>query len=98
MKLEPDISWWEGGRAVFVGDVKYKRTSASGVLHPDIYQALAYAIAADLPGALLIYAAGECDEARHTVPFADKVIEVAALRLDGPPSTVLADVARVAER
>ena len=27
LRLEPDISWWQGDRCVFVGDAKYKRTT-----------------------------------------------------------------------
>ena len=52
VRLRPDLSWWTRGRCEFVGDVKYKRTVAGKVLHPDLYQLLAYTIATDLPGAL----------------------------------------------
>jgi len=58
IRLEPDISWWDGQACTFVGDVKYKRITAEGVKHPDIYQLLAYATAANLPTGLLVYAAG----------------------------------------
>ena len=98
VRLKPDISWWDDGRPVFVGDVKYKKTTASGVLHPDIYQTLAYAVATDLPGALLIYAAGESEQSVHHIAHADKVIEVVTMDLSGPPSAVLEDVRRIAGR
>lgn len=96
--LRPDISWWEASRPVFVGDVKYKRTTATGVLHPDIYQTLAYAVATELPAALLIYAAGESEPIVHHIAHLDKWIEVVALDLRGPPSAVGKEIARIAER
>jgi hypothetical protein len=77
--------------------VKYKKTTVDGVLHPDIYQTLAYAVAADLPGALLVYAAGGSDPVYHRVVHLDRRIDVMALELDGPRSAVLADVERVAD-
>ncbi len=98
VRLRPDLSWWECGRPVFVGDVKYKKTTAAGVLHPDIYQSLAYAVATDLPGALLIYAAGESEQSAHRIAHVGKTIEVVTMDLAGPPSTVLADVERIAGR
>lgn len=101
IRLRPDVSWWEDGRPVFVGDVKYKRVNAEGVQHPDLYQLLAYTIAADLPGGLLIYAAGEprAEEAgAHRVVRLGKRLEVVALDLAGPPAGVLAQVAAVAAR
>ena len=51
--VRPDLSWWQSGQCLFVGDVKYKRLEAGGIKHPDLYQLLSYAIAADLPRALL---------------------------------------------
>ncbi len=97
IRLRPDISWWEGRRCRFVGDVKYKRSGDIGQ-HADLYQLLAYTVAADLPGGLLIYAAGEGDPATHEVVNAGKRLEVVALDLAGEPDAVLAQVALVAGR
>lgn len=83
---------------MFVGDVKYKRTNVAGVLHPDIDQALAYTVATDLSGALLIYAAGEAEQVQYRIVHLGKTVEVIAMNLDGPPSAVLADVRRIADR
>ena len=63
VRLKPDLSWWDAGRCVFVGDVKYKRVQVAEIEHPDIYQLLAYSIATNLPGGMLIYAAGEAESA-----------------------------------
>ncbi len=98
VRLKPDISWWEGARCRFVGDIKYKRVNVAGILHPDLYQLLAYTIAADLPGGLLIYAAGEGDPALHEVVNVGKHLEVVTLNLAGTPEEVLAQVGEVAGR
>ncbi len=102
IRLYPGLTWWRGGRCVFVGDAKYKRLehgfSYQGGHHADIYQMLAYCIAANLPSGLLVYAAGEAEPAIHRIPHAGKTIEVAALDLSGPPQSVLAEVSRIAER
>ena len=49
----------------------------------DLYQLLAYAIALDLPGGLLIYAHGEAQQAVYHVNHAGKRLAVAALDLSG---------------
>jgi 5-methylcytosine-specific restriction enzyme subunit McrC len=54
VRMEPDLSWWQGGRCIFVGDAKYKRTG-SGENH-DLYQLLAYCIATGRSQGLLLYA------------------------------------------
>jgi 5-methylcytosine-specific restriction enzyme subunit McrC len=96
--LLPDISWWDAGRPIFVGDVKYKRLREDEVKNADIYQVLAYTIAADLPGGLLIYASGEREPAVHTIVHLGKRIEIVTLDLRGPPDEVLAQARGVAQR
>jgi 5-methylcytosine-specific restriction enzyme subunit McrC len=96
VRLRPDLSWWEGDRCVFVGDVKYKRTRAPGVEHPDLYQLLAYAVATGLPAGLLIYAAGEEGPAVHGVD--GRELQVTALDLAGPPEAVLDQIGTLAGR
>ncbi len=98
VKLEPDLSWWEAGRCVFVGDAKYKRLETKGFKNGDLYQMLAYCTAADLPGGLLVYAAGEGDVGNYEIVHADKTIEVVHLNLDGTPETVLREIGALAER
>ena len=100
LRLEPDISWWQGNRCVFVGDAKYKRIT-NGARSPDIYQALAYALAADLPGALLIYAHDDqdrIDPVTYHIPAVNKhiQIEVDVLNLQGQPKEILKRVERLA--
>jgi 5-methylcytosine-specific restriction enzyme subunit McrC len=96
--LEPDLSWWEGGRCTFVGDAKYKRVNAAGIKHPDLYQLLAYATALELPGGLLVYAAGEAEEVIHEVAATGTRLEVATVDLEGQPEAMLTSIASIAER
>ena len=102
--LEPDLCWWSPGyagsgpRPRFVGDAKYKKLDAPGFKHADIYQMLAYCIAADLPSGLLIYAGGEDSDSEYRINHAGKVIEVATLNLTGTPEDILGEVDHLAER
>jgi 5-methylcytosine-specific restriction enzyme subunit McrC len=99
--LKPDISWWEGGRCVFIGDIKYKRINVTGIKHPDLYQLLAYTVASGLPCGLLIYAAGEGEPRRHEVVRIGKELEVMTLELSGSAEEILrtiGDAASVVRR
>lgn len=104
LKLEPDISWWEGPSCSFVGDVKYKRTKpASEAQHPDVYQLLAYTTATRRRRGLLVYAANDdvgagqtMTAGAHHIVHADKVIEVRALDLDVRPDAVLEQIDEIA--
>ncbi len=98
VRLEPDISWWDGDACSFVGDVKYKRTTAEGNENSDLYQLLAYTVATDLPGGMLIYAAGEAEPIIHQVRFAGKELHVVSLDLKGSPESVLAQIDVLADR
>ena len=97
VRLEPDLSWWNGGVCTFVGDVKYKRVDGS-IPNADLYQMLAYATALDLPGGLLIYAQGEREPATYTVWHSGKRLHVAALDISGTLEGVLERVQELASR
>lgn len=92
ISLQPDISWWQDGHCVFAGDVKYKRLTPAGHHNADIYQLLAYTIASDLPGGLLIYAKGEADANTYDIVHADRRLEVVSLDLDQPPARILEQI------
>lgn len=96
ISLEPDISWWEGGGCAFVGDVKYKALSESGVVHSDLYQLLSYVIACDLPGGLLVYGSGG-EALTHNIERAGRKLEVVSLNLSSPPEQILRSVEDLAE-
>jgi 5-methylcytosine-specific restriction enzyme subunit McrC len=92
INLEPDISWWEGGHCVFVGDVKYKKTSPAGIIHADLYQLLSYTVASDLPTGLLIYAKGEAEDVVHAIAHVDKELAVRTLDLTQSPGDILRQI------
>ena len=98
LKMEPDLSWWDGDKCVFVGDAKYKNIAVRSVPNADLYQLLAYTTALDLPGGLLIYAQGEADDTVYEVRHAGKRLEVAALDLSGELNDILARVDTLAEK
>lgn len=81
LRLEPDLSLWNGNECSFVGDAKYKRTRLGSV--DDVYQMLAYCIATDLPSGLLIYAEGPPVTVEHQVVHGGPRIQVATLAVSG---------------
>jgi len=98
LRLEPDLTWWDGRRCTFVGDAKYKRVDVKSVPNADIYQILAYATAFRLPGGLLVYAKGEADPDEYVVPGAEKSLEVFAVDLAGSIRDLRESIDRLAER
>ena len=103
IRLKPDLSRWQGERCIAIGDVKYKRTTANGVNHPDIYQLLAYATAANLPQASVIYAMAKDDEegirllGDHKIAGTDIRINVLALDLRKSSDDLLQQVSEFAQ-
>ena len=96
--LRPDLAWRESGRCVFVGDAKYKRIVDDRVPNADLYQLLAYSIAEDLPGGMLIYAEDEAEPREYVIRHAEKRLEVAALDLSGTLEQTLARVGILAQK
>lgn len=94
--LKPDLSWWTDSKCMFVGDVKYKRINVPGIKHADLYQLLAYTVATELSGGLLIYASGEGEPAVHDVVNIGKQLEVFSMELSGTPGEILDEVAKIA--
>lgn len=95
--LHPDLAACSRGRWTYVGDVKYKRDGAEGK-NADIYQMLAYATAAHLQEATLIYAEGPREVTEHEVRFAGVRLHVERLALRRPPQEVLRQIAVLAQR
>ena len=95
-QIRPDFSWWLGAQCVFAGDAKYKRADDGRVPSADLYQALAYATALNIPGALLAYAEGapEVYDVRHS----SKRLEVATVSLAGTIDDLRASIVGLAER
>jgi 5-methylcytosine-specific restriction enzyme subunit McrC len=96
--IKPDLSWQEGERCVFIGDVKYKRTRSIKGENPDIYQVLSYAVAADLRNTMLVYAKGEVEESKYHVGDPSCQIEIHALDISLSPQMILGQIAAIAQR
>ncbi len=95
--LKPDLCLLEGRRIVWVGDAKYKRLPVGGYRNADLYELLAYAVALDLPGGTLVYAADEgTGAAQHVVVHAGKRLRVVALDLVAPRSALLRQIQELA--
>ena len=97
IKVEPDLSWWDGTTCMFAGDAKYK-VRGERVPNADLYQLFAYATALDLPAGLLVYAEGEANAAVHRVRNAGKRLEIAALDLSGSIESLHVGIADLARR
>ena len=97
--LEPDLLWSPNDAIAFVGDAKYKRIAADNMPNADLYQMLAYVVAANLQKGLLIYPRnGEIDDASLCVAHIGRTIETCTLDISAEPREILASVARIAER
>ena len=98
VRLRPDLTWWDGASCVFVGDAKYKNLTGERVPNRDLYQMLAYTIALNLPGGLLVYAKGEADTRRYRVRHSGRRLETAALDLSGTLDDVLVRVGKIVQQ
>ena len=98
VRLEPDLTWWDGSKCVFVGDAKYKRIDYRDAPNADLYQLLAYTTALNLPGGMLIYAKGEGKPRVHEVRHLGKRLVVEALDLEQELDGVLGEVKLLGRR
>ncbi|MFC9250042.1 McrC family protein [Amycolatopsis thailandensis] len=81
LHVQPDLSRWVDGHCRFVGELKYRLDTGHGDAQ-HLYQTLAYATAANLPDATLIYADGPRHGTTHVLPNAGIRIHVRHLDLN----------------
>ncbi len=98
VKLEPDLSWWNGNRCVWIGDVKYKRTASGKGTNPDLSQMLAYLVATNLESGMLIYAETEAEPAVHKIVNLDRTVIIETLPVYGTPAAILDRVEELSAR
>lgn len=98
MQIRVDVVHCVDGRPRIVVDAKYKLESGSG-RYPvdDYYQILAYCNALQVPAAWLVYAQGSKGVVTRRVRNTDIDIVEYPLRLDEPPSALLAQIAALAQ-
>lgn len=99
VRMNPDLEFRRRGATAYVGDVKYKLTSDARARTADYYQLLAYATALDLPEGVLIYCLADGGEPASsvTVRHVGKVLHTRAIDLTGPPTSVAAEIERLAD-
>ena len=93
IRLKPDLSWWQGNRCSFVGDVKYKRSEENA----DYYQVLAYMTATNLQWGLLVYPNGEAVERTYNVRSEGRQISTETINLNKDPEGILEEIGGVAD-
>jgi 5-methylcytosine-specific restriction endonuclease McrBC regulatory subunit McrC len=94
VRIKPDLSLWRSRACCFVGDVKYKVTELGE--HEDLYQVLSYALAAGLPGALLIYASAARPADEHVVRNGGTTLHVRYIDLEATDTEILEGMAELA--
>ncbi|MGP6170372.1 McrC family protein [Microbacterium sp. A204] len=95
--LRPDIVISRGGHVVTVADTKYKVWGQNNGSPPnaDVYQALAYAVTANVTEAHLLYVSGDVEPRRYRITATGTTVVAHALSLDGAPHMVLERVRRL---
>jgi 5-methylcytosine-specific restriction enzyme subunit McrC len=93
--VEPDLSCWVDGHCRFVGELKYRYDTGDGAA-PNLYQILAYATAAGVPDAMLVYADGPTTGTTHHLSNPGVRIHVRHLDLDLAPAALLRQVQSLA--
>lgn len=91
VRVHPDLSLWLHGECRFIGDVKYKRDTGLGH-NDDLYQLLAYATAAQLPAATLVYADGPPTPSTHNIVGSPVRLAAHHMDLSKQPSDILDQV------
>ena len=99
IRLEPDLSRWHAGRCVLIGDAKYRRSEDAGLFDPDLKQALAYALAARLPEAWIVYATLPDESAVDgATTVRGHTLRRVGLDLDRTPADLLAGIRELAKQ
>ncbi len=98
LKVEPDITWWKGGKCRAVLDAKYKSLVDRRTMpNADAYQMLAYCITLGLPRGFLIYAKdGQHEARRHAIKRHGYTIDVRAIDVEAEPPELVRQVNRIA--
>ncbi|WP_311243929.1 5-methylcytosine restriction system specificity protein McrC [Microbacterium sp. WCS2018Hpa-23] len=94
VRMRPDIVISRGGRVVAVADTKYKVWGESHGSPPnaDVYQGLAYAIAAQVPEVHLLYVSGDVEPRRYEIAATGTVVVAHAVDVSGGPEELITRV------
>jgi 5-methylcytosine-specific restriction enzyme subunit McrC len=91
IKLRPDLVLAATGRILTVADTKYKVWGQAGSSPPnaDVYQALAYALRADVDTSHLLYVSGDVVPRTYTIDSAGVRVVAHAIDISGSPAELL---------
>ncbi|MFB7249282.1 McrC family protein [Microbacterium sp. NPDC056234] len=94
VKMRPDIVISQHGRVVTVADTKYKVWGGDAGSPPnaDVYQGLAYAVAARVPEVHLLYVSGDVRPRRYEISTTGTTVVAHAVDLSGTPHELVAKV------
>lgn len=95
VQLLPDLTWWDNGECIVVGDCKYKRPTGA-VPNADVYQALAYMTEFQLDEAWLIYASGETKPRDLAVRHTPATIHIRTVDAALEPPDLLREIRKLA--
>ena len=100
VRMRPDIVMSRNGRVVAVADTKYKVWGESDGSPPnaDIYQALAYAVTADVPEVHLLYVSGDVEPRRYRIPATGTTVVAHSVDVSGSPEELLLRVGELGLR
>ena len=92
LRIKPDLSWWQGGRCMFVGDVKYKDLDTGPARENDLYQLNAYMTATALEAGILVYASRGPHQDGYRIAPLGLDAQVFGLGLSETPEIILKQV------
>jgi len=98
VRMNPDLVWYGGGKALAVIDAKYKSEKVAGYPNADLYQLLAYCTALGLPVGHLIYAKGNEAAQQMVIRGSGVELHAHALDLELMPAELMKQVTTLAHR
>jgi 5-methylcytosine-specific restriction enzyme subunit McrC len=100
IRMRPDIVISRGGRIVTVADTKYKvwGDSAGSPPNADVYQALAYAVAAGIPQVHLLYVSGDVTTRTYEIRQTGTTVVAHPMDLSGDPGHLLSGAMEIGRK
>lgn len=100
IRMRPDIVISRNGRVVAVADTKYKVWGENDGSPPnaDVYQALAYAVTAEVREVHLLYVSGDVEPRRYEIAATGTTVVAHAVDVSGEPGELVARVAGLGRR
>ncbi|AKV87176.1 hypothetical protein AKG07_13720 [Microbacterium sp. CGR1] len=100
VRMRPDIVISRNGDVVTVADTKYKVWGESDGSPPnaDVYQALAYAVTADVPEVHLLYVSGDVEPRRYRISATGTTVVAHSVDVSGSPEELVQRIGELGRR